>query len=163
MKGKNAYQKSFVGVAFRGVDSKTYDLIYFRPYNFKSEDPEHRNHALQYVSHPDKNWEQLRNEKSGAYEKGIEPAIDPNDWFHTRIVLADRKVSVFINGATEPSLEIAELSERTGGWVGLWVGEGSGGMFANLKITPPKKPESGNKIIRLGGTLKEKVKSIPKP
>jgi hypothetical protein len=163
IKGKNAYQKSFVGIAFRGVNSKTYDLIYFRPYNFKSEDPEQRNHAVQYVSHPDKNWEQLRSEKKGVYEKAIEPAPDPNDWFNTRIVLSDRKVSVYINDATEPCLEAAELSDRTGGWVGLWVGEGSGGMFANLKITPPKKPESGNKLFRLGGTLKEKVKSIPKP
>jgi hypothetical protein len=163
IKGKNAYQKSFLGVAFRGVDSKTYDLIYFRPYNFKSDDPEDRNHAVQYVSHPDKNWEQLRSEKTGVYEKAIEPAPDPNQWFYTRIVIADRKVRVYINDATEPCLEATELSERTGGWVGLWVGEGSGGMFANLKIIPPKKAESGNKILRLGGALKDKVKSIPKP
>src|SRR5215510_3943432 len=163
IKGKNAFQKSFLGVAFRGVDAKTYDLVYFRPYNFKTSDAEHRNYAVQYASHPDKNWEQLRSEKNGIYEKAIEPAPDPNDWFSTRIVLADRKIKVYINDATEPCLEAAELSERTGGWVGLWVGENSSGMFAKLKITPPKKSESGNKIFRLGGTLKEKVKSAPKP
>src|ERR1051325_4497579 len=34
-KGKRAPpQSSFVGVAFRTVDDKTYDVVYFRPFNF---------------------------------------------------------------------------------------------------------------------------------
>ena len=138
IKGKNVLQQSFVGVAFRGVDEKTHDAIYFRPFNFKSEDPVRRIHAVQYVSHPNYPWNKLREEKNGLYEKAVNPAPDPDGWFHARIVIANRKVSVYVNDAKEPSLVVEELSDRRGGWVGLWIGEGSDGTFANLKITPAK-------------------------
>jgi hypothetical protein len=160
IKGRNVSEKSLLGVVFRGVDTKTYDAVFFRPFNFKSEDPELRTHAVQYVSQPDYTWERLRQEKQGVYEKGLDPAPDPDGWFRARLVLANRKVSVFINEATEPSLVVDELTDRPGGWVGLWVGEGSGGRFANLKITP-LKAQSGNKLLRLGGSIKDRVK-IPK-
>lgn len=138
IKGKNVLQRSFVGVAFRGVDEKTHDAVYFRPFNFKSEDPVRRIHAVQYVSHPTWTWQKLRNERNGIYEKAVNPVPDPDGWFHARIVVAKRKVSVFVNDAKEPSLAVDELTERKGGLIGLWVGEGSGGMFANLKITPAR-------------------------
>ena len=35
VKGKNILQQSFVGIAFHGQDLKTYDAVYFRPFNFK--------------------------------------------------------------------------------------------------------------------------------
>src|SRR3954451_21510834 len=38
MKGKDVQGASFIGVAFHGVDGTTYDAIYFRPFNFKTED-----------------------------------------------------------------------------------------------------------------------------
>ena len=38
VKGKDVQGASFVGVAFHGVDGKTYDGIYFRPFNFKTDD-----------------------------------------------------------------------------------------------------------------------------
>jgi hypothetical protein len=43
---------------------------------------------------------------------------------------------VYVNDGKEPSLVVEELSDRKGGGVGLWVGPGQGGYFANLKITP---------------------------
>ena len=138
IKGKNVLQRSFVGVAFRGVDEKIHDAVYFRPFNFKSEDPVRRIHAVQYVSHPNFPWNKLRQERNGIFEKAVNPVPDPDGWFHARIVIANRKVSVYVNDAKEPSLVVDELSEREGGWVGLWVGEGSDGVFANLKITPTK-------------------------
>ncbi len=66
----------------------------------------------------------------------MSPAPDPNAWFHVRVVVASPKVSVFVGDAKQPSLVITQLSERTKGLVGLWVGNGSGGDFADLKITP---------------------------
>src|SRR5260221_285321 len=39
LRGKDIVQKSFLGVAFHGVDTITYDAIYFRPFNFRSADP----------------------------------------------------------------------------------------------------------------------------
>jgi hypothetical protein len=136
-KGKSAPpQSSFVGVAFRVVDGKTRDAVYFRPFNFRAADPERKAHAVQYVSETTWPWTKLRAEKPGQYEKPIEPAPDGDAWFHARIVLENRQVMVFVNDAAKPSLVVNELSERTGGFVGLWCN--GYGVIANLKITLKK-------------------------
>src|SRR5436189_262051 len=70
-----------------------------------------------------------------ALELAVVAEPDGDEWFHVRIVVERPKVTVFVNGATEPSLVVNELSDRTRGSIGLWVGEGSGGHFANLRVT----------------------------
>lgn len=139
LRGRDVDQKSFVGLAFRGVDDTTYDAVYFRPFNFKSADIPRRARAVQYISAPNFDWPKLRADFPGKYEATVSPVPDPNGWFHARIVVAERKVSVFVNDATAPSLVITELTARRGGPIGLWVGNGSDGAFANLKITPKKQ------------------------
>ncbi|MBI3409203.1 MAG: DUF1080 domain-containing protein [Planctomycetes bacterium] len=138
IKGEDKPQQSFVGIAFRVVDGKTHDAVYFRPFNFKSADAERQSHAVQYVSHAQYPWKKLRQEHTGKYEKAVNPVPDPNGWFHARIVVEKRKISVFVDNAKEPSLVVTELSDRKGGKVGLFVGNDSGGEFANLKITAAK-------------------------
>ena len=136
VRGKDVQQQSFVGVAFHGLDETTYDAVYFRPFNFKAEDPARRGRAVQYISEPTHTWQKLRAEHPGRYEQPISPAPDPNDWFHVRVVVASPKVSVFVNDAKEPSLVVDQLSDRRKGRLGLWVGNNSGGDFANLRIIP---------------------------
>lgn len=129
-------QSSFVGVAFRVVDAKTHDAVYFRAFNFRAADPENKSHAVQYISEPQWPWQKLRKEKTGQFEKSIEPAPDGDAWFHAKVVIEKRQVKVFVNGATEPSLVVNELSDRNGGSVGLWWN--GYGVIANLKIVPAK-------------------------
>lgn len=136
VKGKDIQQQSFVGVAFHGLDEKTFDAIYFRPFNFKTEDPARRIRAVQYISHPTYPWQKLREQHPGKYEQPVNPVPDPNGWFHARIVVASPKVSIFVNDAKEPCLVVNQLSDRKKGLVGLWVGNNSGGDFANLKLIP---------------------------
>jgi len=136
VRGKDVPQQSFVGVAFHGVDGTTYDAIYFRPFNFRAEDPARRGHSVQYIAQPIYPWQKLRAEQPGKYERAIDPVPDPNAWFHVRVVVTSPKVSVFVDDAKEPSLVIDQLSNRKKGLVGLWVGNNSGGDFANLKIVP---------------------------
>jgi hypothetical protein len=136
VKGKDVQQQSFVGVAFHGVDGTTYDAIYFRPFNFRTEDPARRLRAVQYISLPTHHWQKLRAEQPGKFEQPVSPAPDPNAWFHVRVVVASPKVSVFVGDAKEPSLVVNQLSDRTKGLVGLWVGNNSGGDFANFRIVP---------------------------
>jgi hypothetical protein len=136
IRGKDVQGESFVGIAFHGVDSATYDAIYFRPFNFRAADSAHRVHAVQYISHPTYTWQKLRAEHPGEYERAVDPVPDPNDWFHVRIVVAGSQVRVFVADATAPSLTVDRLSDRKEGLVGLWVGNGSSGDFANLRITP---------------------------
>jgi hypothetical protein len=136
MKGKDVQGASFIGVAFHGVDGTTYDAIYFRPFNFKTEDKARVLRAVQYISQPAHPWQKLRAEHPGQYEKPVKPVPDPNGWFHARVVVASPKVSVFVDDATEPCLTVNQLSDRKKGLVGIWVGNTSGGDFANFKILP---------------------------
>jgi hypothetical protein len=136
IKGRDVQGASFVGVAFHGVDGTTYDGIYFRPFNFKTADPARVLRAVQYISQPAHPWQKLRADKPGQYEKPVKPVPDPNDWFHARVVVASPKVSVFVGDATEPCLTVEQLSDRKKGLVGIWVGNMSGGDFANFKIVP---------------------------
>jgi len=134
LRGKDVQGQSFVGVAFHGVDGTTYDAVYFRPFNFGAADSTRRAHAVQYISHPTYTWNKLRSEHPGAYERSVNPVPDPNDWIHVRIVVAGPRVSVFMADASEPSLVVTRLSDRSKGLVGLWVGNNSSGDFANLRI-----------------------------
>ena len=136
LRGKDVAQQSFVGVAFHGVDGTTYDAIYFRPFNFRTEDAARRIRAVQYVAHPVNTWQKLRTEQPGKYEKPVNPVPDPNAWFHARVVVASPSVTVFVGDGKEPCLAVSQLSDRKTGLVGLWVGNTSGGDFANLKILP---------------------------
>jgi len=136
VKGKNVEQQSFVGVAFHGLeDTKTFDVIYLRPFNFKAADSVKRSHSVQYASHPDNPWQVLREKFNGKYESAVTPIPDPDNWFHIRIEVSYPLVKTFINGSTTPSLIVTKLNERKSGILGLWVGNNSGGDFANLKVT----------------------------
>jgi hypothetical protein len=134
IRGKDVQQQSFLGLAFHAVDGTTLDAVYFRPFNFRSADPDRRSHSVQYVAHPTYPWQKLRSGQPGKYEKAVSPVPDPNGWFHVRVVVESPKVSVFVADATEPSLVVDQLSDRKKGLVGFWVGNGSGGDFSNLKI-----------------------------
>lgn len=135
-RGKDVLQRSFLGIAFHATDEKQYDAVYFRPFNFRAEDPVRHSHAVQYISIPGYDWPTLRKDHPDQYEQPIESAPDPNGWFHVRIVVEKETVSVFVNDNAKPSLVVKKLSDRREGKIGLWVGAGSGGDFANLKITP---------------------------
>lgn len=138
--GKSAPRGSnFLGIAFHGADETTFDCVYFRPFNFRAENPENARHAVQYISHPQWTWNKLRSEKTGQYEKPIAAPPDGDAWFHAKIVVTGKLVSVFVNDAMTPSLVVEKLNDRTSGKIAIWGGDsGEGGHFANLKITPKK-------------------------
>ena len=136
VRGKNMEQQSFVGLTFHGLtDSKTFDVVYFRPFNFLAADSVKRSHAVQYAAHPLYPWSVLREKFTGMYEKSIQPSPDPDKWFHVRLEIRYPKVEVFVNGNSKPALSIKQLNDRKAGLLGLWVGNNSDGVFANLKVT----------------------------
>jgi hypothetical protein len=136
--GRNAQGQSFVGIAFHGRDETTFDGIYFRPFNFNAPAALNRSHAVQYISHPTYTWDKLRSEHAGRYEAALAAPADADTWFHARIEVAFPSVKVFVNGAATPVLSVEQLSDRKTGWVGVWVGNGSDGAFANLTIRPSR-------------------------
>jgi hypothetical protein len=135
IKGKDVYMASFVGIAFNGVNDSTYEVIYFRPFNFRAADPLRKGHSVQYMALPKYDWQKLRQEYPGKYEQAISPAPDANIWFHARIIVDSKNIKIYINGNTAPSLVVEPLVQRDGEMIGLWEG-GSEGDWKNLKITP---------------------------
>lgn len=136
VKGSDTKDKSFVGIAFRGQDEKTYERVFFRPFNFQATDAEHKNHAVQYAAEPDYPWFKLRDEMPGKYESALSPMVNPNEYFHVKIVLEKKQVQVFVNNAKESTLSVEGLGKAEKGWIGFWMGKNSPGSFKNLIITP---------------------------
>jgi hypothetical protein len=136
IRGKNSPGLSFVGVAFRGVDDETYDAVYFRPFNFVADNEASRSHMVQYISHPEFTWSKLREEHTDEYENPLPHPPNPDAFFKARIVIEKPQVRVYVGDETEPCLVVNELTSRTGGRVGLWMGNNSDGSFAELVIRP---------------------------
>jgi hypothetical protein len=138
IKGRNVLQKSFVGVGFHLQEDKSFDGIYFRPFNFSNPDTVRRGRAVQYVHHPDFPWDKLRKDFPGKYENKVNPVPDPDGWFHAKIVVEGKNIKVFVNDSAKPSLVVEKLSNTRSGKIFLWAGVVSDVSFANLKITPSK-------------------------
>ena len=134
IKGKDKLQGSFVGIAFHGVNDSTFEVVYFRPFNFRTADPVRKLHAVQYIAPPKFGWEKLRNEFPGKYEQPISPAPDPNEWFHARITIDNNNIKVYVNGSSTPSLVVEPLVHTSGTLIGFWTD--TDGDWKNLKITP---------------------------
>ena len=136
LRGGGSQEASFLGLAFSVADAKTFEAVYFRPFRFADPDSDARSHAVQYVAWPEYTWEKLRKDKSGAYEAAIQPIPDPAGWFHVRIDVTKQKVSVSVDGSTQPCLVVDRLGHREGD-VGLWV-DSMPGAFRNLRIQPAR-------------------------
>ncbi len=128
--------RGFIGVAFRvHADASKFELLYLRPTNGRAEDQLRRNHSTQYVSFPDWPWHRLRQEASGLYESYVD--LEPGVWTKVRIVVNGTKARLFVHGAQQPCLLVNDLKlGPTKGAIGLWVGPGTDGYFANLRLTP---------------------------
>lgn len=135
VRGKDEFQQSFVGFAFHGLDDTTYEAVYFRPFNFRSTDPNRKAHAIQYIANPLYDWPTLREQFPNLYEKPVPETIDPEDWFHVRIEITSEWITVTLNGGESPVLQIKPLVQSGGKALGYWVGNGSAGDWKNLRIT----------------------------
>ncbi|MFL5338620.1 MAG: family 16 glycoside hydrolase [Gemmataceae bacterium] len=137
LKGKGKQEASFLGVAFAAAEGKTFQAVYFRPFNFLRDPESFRSHAVQYVAWPGHTWEKLRKEKPGVYESAVKPIPDPAGWFHARVEVAKQNVRVWVDDGKEPCLVVDRLAGREKGKVGLWV-DSNEGEFRDLKIRPAK-------------------------
>ena len=133
LRGRDVFQESFLGIAFHGVDTTTFDAIYFRPFNFQSADTLRKKHTVQYISEPNFGWEKLRNEHSLVYENAVNPFPMAKDWFHATIVVGKDSVTVYVNHSKKASLKVKKLNNRTDGLIGLWD-FARDGDYANLVI-----------------------------
>jgi hypothetical protein len=137
LQGKSDQHRCFLGVVFNVADSKTFECVYFRPFNFRTNEP-YRLRAVQYIAWPSNTWEHLRKNTPGEFEKPINPAPDPDGWFHVHIEVNVEQVRVFVNHNREACLTVRRLAEaRENRPVGLFV-DTHDGLYANLEIRPYK-------------------------
>lgn len=136
-RGRDILQKSFIGIAFHGINDTTYESVYFRPFNFQATDPIRKIHAVQYMFEPKFDFQTLRNTQKDSFEAPILPTnIRADEWFHTKVVVKNGRIKVFVNSYDTPCLDVSTLNTNNAGRkIGFWVGNNSNGDFANLKIS----------------------------
>lgn len=134
LRGKDVKQGSFLGIAFHGVSKDSTEAVYFRPFNFMATDSAQRSHMVQYVFDNQYGWERLRTEHPGQYESQLLTEIDPSAWFHVKLIIKGKSIKVYTNHSIVPCLVVNSLNQSTTGKLGLWVGNTSGGDFANLIV-----------------------------
>lgn len=132
--GRDVYSQSFVGVAFHRKDDRTFEAVYVRPFNFRTSNAERRQHAVQYIAEPDYDYSRLRAKFPGEFEHAVDPAIAPTAWIPLRVVVHDGRVQVSVGQGTPIALDVRELRTAVRGQVGLYVDNGSDGLFANVHI-----------------------------
>lgn len=135
IRGREALMQNYVGIAFHRRDDSTYESVYLRPFNFRNTDPVRRQHAVQYISMPKFDFQPLRDQYPEEFENPVDASLVPTDWVRLRVVVAGSKIQIYVGPVNQMTLEVRKLGQLEGGQVGLWVGNVSGGDFANLVIT----------------------------
>lgn len=134
LRGKDIFLKSFLGIAFHAADTASYEVVYFRPFNFRHEDTARRKWSVQYMALPDYDYTVLRAAHPLVYENAVTPVPKADDWFHATIVVKGNQIIVYVNHSKEASLHTSKLKNLHSGMIGLWD-SGITGDFANLTIT----------------------------
>jgi hypothetical protein len=131
--GAGGGARGFIGIAFRIQADGSYEYIYLRPTNGRAEDQVRRNHSTQYSAHPSFDFARSRQEAPEKYESYVD--LEPGVWTKYKIVVEGRKARLFVHGAEQPCLIVDDMKlEPRAGGVALWVGPGTEGYFANLRI-----------------------------
>lgn len=133
--GAGSGARGFVGIAFRVQnDMQTYDAFYLRPTNGRAEDQERRNHAAQYISHPEWPWFRLRSETPSRYESYVD--LLPGVWTKIKIDVRGDRARLYVHDQQQPTLIVNDV--KTGasakGAVALWLGPGTVAHFRNLTV-----------------------------
>ena len=138
VRGKESAHQRFVGVAFHRQDDSVYEAVYVRPFNFRATDPLRKQHAVQDIKLPDYDYDRLREKFPEEFENPVDAAIEPAGWVTLRVVVDGGRIQVFVGPGSRGRPRVRKLGQLSGGHLGLWLGNDSGGDFANLVVTPSR-------------------------
>jgi hypothetical protein len=127
--------RGFIGLAFRiAPNAERFEYIYLRPDNGRVGDQVRRNHSTQYAAHPDFPWPRMRKEWPERYESYVD--LEHGAWTRMRITVKGQTAQLFVHDAPQPVLVVNDLKlGASEGGVALWIGAGTEGYFANLRVT----------------------------
>ena len=133
--GAPADARGFIGLAFRTGDKGEWsEVFYIRPTNGRANDQLRRNHAVQYISHPDYTWSRLRQETPGVYESYAD--MEPGVWTKLKIVVSGKTAQLYVNGAPQPCLIVNDLKHGDGaGRLALWAQVDTDAYFSAITVT----------------------------
>jgi len=126
--------RGFAGIAFRvQSNGAEFECFYIRPTNGRADDQLRRNHATQYISHPDYPWYRLREEHPGVYESYAD--MLPDEWINVKIEVSGIQARLYLNNAEQPCLIVNDLKHgHSEGAIALWIGYGTVAHFAPITI-----------------------------
>jgi hypothetical protein len=82
---------------------------------------------------PEYEWSRLRREAPGRYESYVD--LMPGEWTKIKIEVSGVKARLYVNDSTQPVLVVNDLKHGDSeGAVALWIGLGTEGYFANLRL-----------------------------
>ncbi len=130
-----ADMRGFVGIAFRvQPDGRHFECFFLRPTNARSDDQLRRNHATQYMAHPEFPWDRLRDEAPGVYESYAD--LVPGAWTPIRIVVSGGQARLYVNDAEQPCLAVDRLLlGEPQGRIALWIGSGTEAHFSSVVVS----------------------------
>ena len=130
--------RGFVGLSFHiGQDFETHETVYLRMTNGRLNEPPppppRIDRAVQYVAHPDFHFDVSRERFPGRYEKGADIAL--GRWCRFRLEIQGTHLRALVDGVEVLTVDDLHYAGRRGP-VGLFVGDGSRGLFTGLTIRP---------------------------
>jgi hypothetical protein len=111
------------GFVFRRADQDNYEMFYLRPRPKCEEAPDCVQYAPQ--THGVLLWD--------VFPQYQGPAPLHPGWNHVKLVVSGKRMNIFINGATQPTLAVGRLEGDTDEGALMLQGPG---IFANLTVTP---------------------------
>jgi len=89
---------------------------------------------VQYVAMPKDDYGRLRQTSPGLFVNAVDASVAPSGWNRLRIVLQAGRVQVFVGQGRAAALDVAARQPQGRGLVGLYVDNGSDGVFANVRV-----------------------------
>lgn len=127
------HARGFIGLAFRiSEDDDHFESFYIRPTNGRCEDPERRNHAVQYFSYPSYPYSYFRENGIEGYEAPADIGLD--EWIHLRAEIRDQTGVFSVNGIPVLKTCCMKGTAPFRGAVGLFTDIGTDGYFRNIRI-----------------------------
>ena len=128
--------RGFAGLSFHiGQDFQTHETVYLRMTNGRLNLPPppapRIDRAIQYVAHPDFHFSVSRERYPGRYEKGADIALAR--WHRLRLEVQGARLRALVDGVDVLAVNDLRYAGRRGP-VGLFVGDGSRGLFTDLRL-----------------------------
>lgn len=128
IKGQDFSPQKYIGLAFYGQNDTAFQALCISPYALLNEDYTLRKNAIKYYASP------IPKDLNSACDDFAKLSL--NRWFHVRLHIKNKNVEVYVDNNASPAFSSQLIEGRVGGKFGIFLSDGAGGEFGNIKITP---------------------------